>query len=125
MLKSDKDTRFFFITSLVTLAAMTIAYPASAQSSFNEKIKPAPAISIEANYLAMEKQAQKYCTRDSRRISERRLARKYRTEYVQNCVEEIMQNVLSKIQDDGLIAYHETRKFRRTSFAVNQIYSNY
>lgn len=55
----------------------------------------------------MEEQAQKYCAREARRVSDRGLPAKDRQKYIRACVAEVMDNVISKMRDPELLAYHE------------------
>ena len=115
--------RELFKFGIAAMSIMTLTGVASAQDSFEVKIKYTPDASVEESYTALEKQAQKYCLREARRINDQGLPRKLRTEYVRNCVGQVMGNVLLKIQDDRLIAYHKVQQAEPTSVAAN--ISNY
>lgn len=104
---------------LAVMAVVTLTSVVSAQDSFDVKITYPKGVSVEANYTAMEQQAQKYCMREARRVSDRGIPRKFRTEYIRKCVDQVMGNVLSKIQDDSLLAYHKAQNAERTSVAAN------
>ena len=104
---------------IAAMAVTTLSSVASAQDSFEVKIKYTPSTSVEESYMAMKKQAQKYCSREARRVNDQGLPGKLRTEYVRKCIAQVMGNVMSKIQDDRLLAYHNVQKTKPTSVAIN------
>ena len=101
------------------MAVFTLTGVASAQDSFEVKITQPKGISVEASYTAMENQAQKYCKREASRVNDQGIPRKLRIKYIRNCVDQVMGNVLSKIQDHELTAYHKVQKAKSTSVAAN------
>lgn len=110
-------------TSIAIMAVATLTGVASAQNSFEVKITHPQGVSVETSYIAMEKQARKYCKREARRVDDRGIPRKFRAEYIRNCVDQVMRNVLSKIQNDRLTAYHKAKKAEPVSVAANTAHS--
>lgn len=120
-MKMHKNIRSRILKAgIATMAVVTFTSAASAQESFDVKIVHSPSASIEESYAAMKKQAQKYCLREARRVNYLGEHRKHRLEYVQNCVDEVLGNVMSKIQDDSLMAYHKVQNAKPTSVAANR-----
>ena len=58
----------------------------------------------------MKKQANKYCSREARRVDDRAFPRKHRHIYTQKCIDEVMGKIVAQINEPQLTAIHSLRE---------------
>ena len=97
-------------TIIAVLTVISCNCTAFAQETFKVKIKRTFSKSVVTNYASMEKQASKYCMRESRRVSNRGLPGKHTHQYVRKCIDEVMDKVIAEINDKKLTQYHLDRQ---------------
>ncbi len=115
----------FYLTGLAFLIlASTSTGASSTENTFNVKIERASSATVQTSYAAMKKQANKYCTRESRRVSDRGLPGKHRHEYARKCTDEVMGKIVAQIKDSELTAYHKTRTLHAKLDASNTSTTN-
>lgn len=119
MLNSINTTSRILRTAVLALAFAGVAHTASAQDKFEAKITRTAGASIEADYAAMQDQAKRYCRREALNTEHRVAGITFRTAYINSCVDEIMGNVVSQIQDKKLLAYHRAVKSGTTQVVTN------
>ena len=97
-------------TSIAALFAISCSSTAFAQGTFNVKIKYTISKSVGTSYASMEKQSKKYCGREARRTIDRISPQRQREIYIQKCVAQVMDKVISEINDKKLTKYHLDRQ---------------
>ena len=106
MFKLNTPLNRVLLSSLAVLAFASLTQSAAAQEQFPVKITKKQGVSAEVNYKSMERQATIHCKRETRRIKNRIIPMSDKFAYVDNCVFEVMENVMKKIDDPDLIAMH-------------------
>ena len=110
MAQSFKPNGRSIILGFTSLALTAFAGQAMAQD-YSAKLIRTAGVSVEAEYVSIEKQIKKYCEKKVRGPSSARTTRSYR----KSCSDQVMAAFLAKMDDPIMVAYHNGSTLRSST----------